>query len=311
VIRPSSQVTHVDPRTGPGAHRLVAGDLTALFLPAHGMLCASLASGGVEFLRRVDDLAGAAMTGAAAGIPLLHPWANRLDGMRYHAAGRDVSLDPSSPLLHFDANGLPIHGVPWSCLAWQVVEAARARIVARLDWTREDLLRVFPYPHRLLLTASLAADGLTIEIALTAGDAGAVPVCFGFHPYFGISAAPRTAWRLRLPPMRRLRLDARGIPTGESAADAGGDAALGPRMLDDALALDGDHTVLGIEAAGRRVTIELLCGYRYAQVYAPNDADCVALEPMTAPTAALSTGRGLTVIGPGRRFDAAFRVLVA
>ena len=307
----STVAARADPRDDAGAHSLVAGDLSALFLPAHGMLCASLASDGVELLRRVDDLAAAANAGATAGIPLLHPWANRLDGLRYHAAGRDVALDPSSSLLRFDANGLPIHGVPWSCLAWQVAEAAPTRIVARLDWTREDLLRVFPYPHRIEMTASIAADGLTIGVALVAGSAGAVPVSFGFHPYFGIAAAPRETWRLHLPPMQRILLDARGIPTGESAAEAGGDTELGDRALDDAFALNREHAMLGIEAAGRRVTVEWLRGYRYAQVYAPKGGDCVALEPMTAPTAALSTGRGLTVIGPGERFDAAFRVLVA
>ena len=275
------------------------------------MLCASLALCGTEFLRRVDDLAKAATTGATAGMPFLHPWANRLDGMRYHAAGSDVTLDLSSPLLHFDMNGLPIHGVPWSRLAWRVSEAAPARIVARLDWTHDDLLRVFPFPHCVEMNASIAADGLTVEIALVAGSAGAVPVSFGFHPYFGISSAPREAWRLRLPPMQRLRLDARGIPTGEITAEAGGDTELGERALDDAFALHDEHTALGIEAAGRSVTVVLLRGYRYAQIYAPTGSDCVALEPMTAPTAALSTGRSLTVIGPGERFDAAFRVLVS
>ena len=300
-----------DPRRDPRALRLVAGDLAALFLPAHGMLCASLTCHGVECLRRVDDLAAAAKAGSAAGIPLLHPWANRLDGLRYRAAGREVALDPSSTLLHFDANGLPIHGVPWSRLEWQVLSSASSRIVAMLDWTRDDLLRVFPFAHRLLMTATLAADGLTISIALHAGAEGAVPVSFGFHPYFGIAGAPRDAWRLRLPPMRRLRLDARGIPTGESTDCAAGDAALGERALDDAFALRDERASLGLEAGGRQATVETLDGYRYAQIYAPKGGDCVALEPMTAPTAALSSGRGLTVIGPGGRFDAAFRIIVA
>jgi aldose 1-epimerase len=300
-----------DPRGDPGALRLAAGELAALFLPAYGMLCASLTCCGVECLRRVDDLSAAAKAGATAGIPLLYPWANRLDGLRYRAAGRDVALDPSSSLLHFDTSDLPIHGVPWPRLAWQVLAAAHSRIVASLDWTHEPLLRVFPYPHRIEMTATLTADALTISVALTAGAAGAVPVSFGFHPYLGISEARRDAWRLRLPPMRSLRLDTRGIPTGESADYPGTDAALGDRVLDDAFALRDERASMGIEAAGRRVAVEILHGYRYAQVYAPKDGDCVALEPMTAPTAALSSGRGLTLIDPGERFDAAFRVAVS
>ena len=82
-------------------------------------------------------------------------------------------------------------------------------------------------------------------------------------------------------------------------------------MLDDAFALSDERASLGIEAAGRRVTVEMLRGYRYAQIYAPKGGDCVALEPMTAPTAALSSGRGLAIVGTGERFDAAFRVVVS
>ena len=93
------------------ARTLVARDLEAVFLPSHGMLCASLRHRGVEILRRVQDLEAAAAKGSTAGIPLLHPWANRLAEPRYSAAGRDVELDASSSLLQIDEHGLPMHAV--------------------------------------------------------------------------------------------------------------------------------------------------------------------------------------------------------
>ena len=58
-------------------------------------------------------------------------------------------LDCASPLLHFDANGLPIHGVPWSRLAWNVIEKKPDRLTAGLDWSSEECLAIFPYRHRL------------------------------------------------------------------------------------------------------------------------------------------------------------------
>ena len=141
----------------PSARTLTAGDLQAVLLPGAGMLGASLRHKGVELLGRVEDLASAAAKGSTAGVPLLHPWANRLDGLRYSAAGRDVALDPDSPLLHFDANGLPIHGVPWSLLAWETVEVRPDSLAARFDWNTSALLAVFPFPHRLDMIATLAA----------------------------------------------------------------------------------------------------------------------------------------------------------
>ena len=76
------------------------------------MLGASLCHAGTEVLGRVENLDAAAAKGSTAGIPLLHPWANRLAGPHYRAAGREVSLDLSSLLLHLDEQRLPMHGVP-------------------------------------------------------------------------------------------------------------------------------------------------------------------------------------------------------
>lgn len=288
--------------------RLCAGDLEGLFLPRFGMLGASLRHRGVELLRRVEDLERAAANGSTAGVPLLHPWANRLEGLRYRAALRDVVLDPASPLLHFDEGGRPIHGVPWSRLPWEVVSAETDRLVGRLEWRRPEWLAVFPFPHTLEMSVSLASDSLSIGTTLTAGSEGPVPVAFGFHPYLGLPGAPRSEWRLELPAMRRLALDAGRLPTGASEASAAEAAPLGDRSLDDAFALDRDEGVLAISAGGRRVAVELVEGYRHAQVYAPAGSAFVALEPMTAPTNALASGRGLTVVPAGERYRASFRV---
>ena len=292
------------------AHTLVAGDLQAIVLPAHGMLGASLRHRGVEILRRVDDLEGAAAKGSTAGIPMLHPWANRLGGRSYRTAGREVVLDPSSPLLHLDERGLPMHGVPWSRLAWKPTAADRTRVVAELDWKREELLAIFPFPHRVELTVTLDPAGLTMETALTAGPDTPVPVSFGFHPYLGLSGLQRADWRLTLPAMRRLALDERGIPSGEEAPFAGVDAALGEVGFDDGFALLEERASMSLAGAGRRITVELIAGYRYAQVFAPSAKDYMALEPMTAPTNALRSGRGLGLVEPGDTFRAKFRIRI-
>jgi len=56
------------------------------------------------------------------------------------------------------------------------------------------------------------------------------------------------------------------------------------------------------------VSVALLEGYGYAQVFAPADQAYIALEPMTAPTNALASGRGLRLVPPGASFRTAFRV---
>lgn len=292
------------------AHQLASGDLEAVFLPRQGMLGASLRHRGVEILRRIGDLDEARANGSTAGIPLLHPWANRLAALRYRAAGREVALDSKSSLLHLDANGLPIHGVPWSLLAWDVTTATRTRLAARLDWTRDDLLAVFPFAHRLEMAVRLAADGLTVATTLVADRGDSVPVSFGFHPYFGLPGVARDDWRLTLPAMRKLTLDASHIPTGAEEVFDGLDAALGKYDFDDGFALIDERASLSLSGGGRRISVEFMAGYRFAQIYAPKGSAFIALEPMTAPTNALRSERGLRLVEPGASLSAAFRIRV-
>jgi aldose 1-epimerase len=282
-----------------------------VFLPGHGMLGASLRHRGDELLRRVADLSAAALSGSTAGIPLLYPWANRLATARFMAAGTPVELDPDSPLLRRDERGLLNHGVPWARLRWRLVHASETDIVARLQWAGRELLSVFPFPHSLELSATLRPGGLTIRTTVFAAPDSALPVSFGFHPYLGIPGLPRASWQLSLPPMRRLLLDDRRIPTGNEESFGGFQGELGGHTFDDGFAIEGDKATLKISGAGRRIEVELLSGFSHVQVFAPPGQDLIALEPMTAPANALASGRGLRVIEPRGRFDAEFRISVA
>jgi galactose mutarotase-like enzyme len=135
-------------------------------------------------------------------------------------------------------------------------------------------------------------------------------VSFGFHPYFGLADFPRAQWRLELPAMRRLVLDPRGIPTGAEERFDGLDAQLGEIDFDDGFALMAEQASFSVAGAARRITVEFLEGYPYVQVYAPKDKDYIALEPMTAPTSALTSGRGLGLVKPGEQFRAVLRICI-
>jgi aldose 1-epimerase len=294
----------------PSPQILTAGNLQATFWPAAGMLGASLRLRGVELLRRVDDLAAAASKGSTAGIPLLYPWANRLGSLQYRAAGRQVSLDPSSTLLHFDEHGLPIHGVPWSQLQWNVISSRADALTARMDWLSQERLAIFPFPHRVEMTVQLRPVDLKIQTAGFADSGSPVPISFGFHPYFGLPGISRTEWTLNAPAMRKLALDARGIPTGQETPSDPLATPLGNTSYDDGFALWSEQSTFSIAGNGYSIAIEFEKGFSFAQIFAPRDTELIAIEPMSAPTNALCTGDGLRVIAPGEQFTASFRIQV-
>ena len=298
---------------GEPAATLAAGELEAIFLPGLGLLGTSLRHRGEELLALPGGIEGY-RDRHVTGLPLLAPWANRLPGWRYRAAGVEVSLEGLD--LPTDPAGLPIHGTLTAHRGWRLerlaAEADRAVLAAGFDYGAwPELLAAFPFPHRLTVTATLRGASLAVTTTLAATGQRPVPVAFGWHPYLRLPGAPRAALRLLLPRRTHLELDDRGLPTGKSADEPAEADPVGERTYDDLYALedDPDGRRLGLEAAGRRLLVDYGDGYDHAQVFAPPGAEFVCLEPMTGPTAALAAGT-TPLVAPGDTFAARFTVTV-
>ena len=136
---------------GEPAVELAAGDLTAVFTPGLGMTGVSLRYRGGEYLALPGGL-DALRSGRTGGLPLLAPWANRLRGRRYRAAGVTVAARRPGPAGRRQRPADPR------------VPRRRARLVGRpaLDArATPPALRAsiavdapaFPFPHRIEVTA--------------------------------------------------------------------------------------------------------------------------------------------------------------
>jgi len=299
---------------GFAALTLRAGDLAATFVPSLGMVGASLRHAGEELLDRRDGLRAYRDTGAVLGLPLLHPWANRLDAFSYTLHGREVVLPPGPPLVHCEEHGLPIHGLLAAHPGWSVRTAAgrdRTRLRARLDLRAfPEVLEAFPFPHTLTIDAGLTAERLTVTTTVRPTGGAPVPVAFGFHPYFTLPGEARERWRVSLPGRRHLVLDRRGIPTGAGAHEAPVHFTLGDRAFDDGYDRIAPGATFAVQGGGRRLTLTHDAGYPVAQIYSPAGAAFLCFEPMTAPVNALRTGAGLRRVIPGDRFAATFSITV-
>jgi aldose 1-epimerase len=285
--------------------------LRASFAPGANMVLHSLTLGDRELLATRNGLEAYAERGSTMGIPLLHPWANRIAGFTYRAAGTEVVLDRDSELFKCDAGGLPIHGALPSLLRWEVVESEATSLLARLDWDPEHrVFELFPFAHRLEYRALLEERRVEIEVALEPTGDAAVPVSFGFHPYLRIPGGDRASAQISLPVRRALIHDASMIPTGETEPCEPGLRQLGDSAWDDGFADLASPPRFRLGNHGAEVTLTFLRGYRFAQVFAPPGSDFVCFEPMTAPANALASGADLPVVAPGGRYEAAFEIAV-
>ena len=191
---------------------LASGPLQATILPSYGMLVASLKWQGVELLRRIDDLESAASQGKHGRHTLALPLGQSPRRSSLSCGGSRSRARSQIAAPAFRRQWL---ADPWRALgaiAWTVMKATSQCLTAQGSTGRAICSRSFRF-RIAWRWRSLSMTGLSIAVSVIARDEP-VPVSFGFHPYFGLSDVPRADWRLHLPAMQRLALDARGIPTG-------------------------------------------------------------------------------------------------
>jgi len=285
-------------------------DVGATILPAAGNVVAQLTMRGTPILRwPYDSLTDFQARPAWNGIPLLAPWANRLDEQAFHANGVRYPLNPDSIDPRWP---LPIHGFLGFAAGWRVTaegaDASGCWVTSRLEvWRRPEWMAQFPFAHDLVMTHRLADGRLSIETTIQNHSDSPLPVAIGFHPYFHLGDAPRDTWVLSLPAQRRWVLSPALLPTGETVPT---DAVYADRhaIRLDGLALDDVFTDLDRDEAGlativaqgqgRAIEVTLGPRFRALVVYAPepraNDAPFICIEPMAAITNAFNLAhRGL------------------
>ena len=238
------------------------------------------------------------------GIPLLAPFANRLDEQAFYANGKKYNFDME---LGNVRGAIPIHGYLSGAKDWKLVEAKAdgnaAWVTNTLEFYRNpQWMKQFPFAHTLQMTYRLQDGVLEVRTRLENLSIEPMPVAIGFHPYFQLTDSTREDWTLSIGAKTQWLLAPNKIPTGETEP-------IGKFFPDPhAVALkdfDLDHVFGDLErdAQGRAVMsvkgktqqLDVLLGpnYRSVVLYSPNPANARGGAGGTG-----GTGRGRGA-GPG------------
>ena len=290
-------------------HLNTPGGASVLIAPDCGFCCLSWKVKGAERLHLpegADAFRGDVKTG---GIPLLYPYANRLR--------EDLGPDwANNSQVKRDGNGLPIHGFLLRFSQWTEVVSDDTTARASLDWSaHDDLMALYPHPHRLEVAYELFETRLRVTTTVIADGGEPVPISFGWHPYFALLDEDPANSRLTVPHLEHVLLDDRCLPVrgdDRSLSLQGSqdlDGALAGRAFDD-LFLRPDEGVFSFALSEAHGSLVLSFGapWTYVQVYHPEGCDFVAIEPMTAPGAALSDDLDHPMLEAGGTFSAVFEV---
>lgn len=218
------------------------------------------------------------------GIPLLAPFANRLDEQAFYANGKKYNFDME---LGNVRGAIPIHGYLSGAQDWKMVEAKAdgkaAWVTNKLDFYRNpQWMKQFPFAHTLQMTYRLQDGVLEVRTRIENLSVEPMPVAIGFHPYFQLTDSTREDWTLSVGAKTQWLLAQNKIPTGET--EPIGKFFPDPHQvpLKD---FDLDHVFGDLErdAQGRAVVsvkgkaqqLDVILGpnYRSIVLYSPNPAN--------------------------------------
>lgn len=277
---------------------LCSGDYALSFLPDLGGSLSRLTWRGRDMLRParaeiVDPF-------DAASFPLV-PYANRIANGVFRFEGQEIRLTPN-----LESHPHPLHGQAWLA-PWRVVEQDEDR--ARLLFLH-DIPDEWPWAYSVEQIIALSADGVRIDLRIANLSQEAMPVSYGFHPYF-----PKL-------PGARFITAARGVWLADEdlvpTVPADGSHFLSlEKGVDLATAPFVDHCHTGWRGAatiiqpsqGMSLEMEASPDLGFLHIFTPKAAAFFCLEPVSAMPDAMNRSEpdavtGLKKIAPGETASA-------
>lgn len=240
---------------------------------------------------------------------LLFPFPNRLDRGKYEWLGRQYQFP-----LNNAATDNAIHGfVRDEAFEVEYVFLAKDHASILCSYTYEGERSYYPFPFMLEVEFMIHDNGtFTLETACKNLHDQAIPVGFGWHPYFRL-ADVADKHQLQLPACEMVAIHERMIPTGVRHVfdDFKRKKAVGKTALDNCFQCTktaGSYKMV-LEGDGRRIAVK--AGSRqfpFFQVFTPPHRESVALEPMSCNVDAFNNGQGLVVLQPEQEWKAKMEV---
>ena len=218
------------------------------------------------------------------GIPVLAPWANRLDEQAFYANGRRYAFDMQ--LGNISGGAVPIHGFLTSTDQWKVKEVkadgTAAWVTSTLDVYKQPMwMKQFPFAHTIEMTHRLQDGVLQVYTKIANMAAEPMPVAIGFHPCYWLTDAPRADWVIDVPARTWWPLTGTKVPIGSTEPIEkifpGGQGRLKDYNLDDVfddLKRDAQGRAhVSVKGKQQQIEVTMDQAFRALVIFSPNSTN--------------------------------------
>ena len=203
------------------------GDVIALADTTSGMNVAVVASmgkawqiqvKGQNLVRTSPSLDAFLANSGLNGMPLLAPFANRLDETAFYANGKKYNFDLE---LGNVRGPIPSTGFVNGSKAWQLVEfkadGKSAWVACRLDFYKiPQFMKQFPFAHTITITYRVSEGTLEVHTRLDNLSSEPMPAVIGYHPIYELPDGNRDDWTVSVDAKTHWIEIPQRLPTGDT-----------------------------------------------------------------------------------------------
>jgi aldose 1-epimerase len=173
---------------------------------------------GKDLVRTAAALADFQARPGLSGMPLLAPFANRLDETAFYANGKKYNFDLE---LGNVRGPIPSTGFVNGAKVWQLVEfkadQKSAWVTCKLDFYKiPQFMKQFPFAHTITMTYRVSEGGLEVHTRIDNLSTEPMPVVIGYHPIFELPDGTRDDWTVSVDAKTHWIEIPQRLPTGET-----------------------------------------------------------------------------------------------
>ena len=173
---------------------------------------------GQNLVRTSPSLAAFMANPGLNGMPLLAPFANRLDETAFYANGKKYNFDLE---LGNVRGPIPSTGFVNGSKQWQLVafkaDGKSAWVTCRLDFYKiPQYMKQFPFAHTITLTYRISEGTLEVHTRLDNLSDEPMPAVIGFHPIYELPDGTRDDWTVSVDAKTHWIEIPERLPTGET-----------------------------------------------------------------------------------------------
>lgn len=233
---------------------------------------------------------------------ILFPFANRLRDGRYEWQGKTYQFPINEP-----TTGNALHGLGIE-YPMRVEDVRTEENFASITCSYKDAGEhaAYPFPHTIFVTFQIAEPAhFEMEIRFQNDGNTAIPVGFGWHPYFQLSTKIEEV-ALQLPLCEQIEFDKRMLPTGtrQPYLEFAQLTPIGEMNLDDCFAMPKTEGNIFVILQTQHSTLRYwqetgLDKFNFLQLFIPESRKSLCVEPMTCIADGFNSGEGLIILQPG------------